>query len=158
MRRLTRLAPIVALALLPFAPARATESEEKKPDPNVTVDPDLYGAMKFRMIGPYRGGRVTAVAGIRSQPFTFYMGPTGGGVWKTTNAGESWTNVSDEDLRVGSIGAIEVAESDPNVVYVGTGSACPRGNVSVHAHLRRPRRREHRLVEQRPLPQVDRWW
>jgi photosystem II stability/assembly factor-like uncharacterized protein len=129
--RFARLAPIVALALLPFGPSLAAEDEDEEPDPNVTVDPDLYGEVKFRMIGPYRGGRVTAVAGIRSQPFTFYMGPTGGGVWKTTNAGESWTNVSDEDLHVGSIGAIEVAGSDPNVVYVGTGSACPRGNVSV---------------------------
>jgi photosystem II stability/assembly factor-like uncharacterized protein len=105
--------------------------QEDKTDPNMIYDTALYGAMKYRMIGPYRGGRVTAVCGVRGQPFTFYFGATGGGVWKTTNAGERWNNVSDGFFEVGSIGAIAVAESDPNVVYVGTGSACPRGNISV---------------------------
>jgi photosystem II stability/assembly factor-like uncharacterized protein len=95
-----------------------------------TYDPALFSAMKYRNIGPFRGGRVTAVAGVPSQPDTFYMGATGGGVWKTTDAGETWVNVSDTFFGSGSIGAIAVAESDPNVVYVGTGTACPRGNVS----------------------------
>ncbi len=85
----------------------------------------------FRMVGPARGGRVTTVTGIPDQPHVFYMGSTGGGVWKTVNAGVSWTNLTDDDLAVGSIGAVAVAPSDPNVVYVGTGSACPRGNISV---------------------------
>ena len=93
-------------------------------------DPKKFGALRFRHIGPYRGGRSTAVAGITDQPFTFYMGSTGGGVFKTTDAGTSWTNVSDGFFAAGSIGAISVAESDPNIVYVGTGSACPRGNIS----------------------------
>ncbi|TNF72635.1 MAG: glycosyl hydrolase [Acidobacteria bacterium] len=86
--------------------------------------------MKFRNIGPYRGGRVTAVTGVVGDFETYYMGSTGGGVWKTTDAGVSWKNISDKHFAVASVGAIAVAESDPNVIYVGTGSACPRGNVS----------------------------
>ena len=95
-----------------------------------TYDPAQYQALRFRHIGPFRGGRSTAVTGIPDEPFTFYMGSTGGGVFKTTDAGMSWANVSDGFIDAGSIGAVAVAESDPNVVYVGTGSACPRGNIS----------------------------
>ena len=95
-----------------------------------TYDPALFSALEYRNIGPFRGGRVTAVAGVPSDPQTYYMGSTGGGVWKTTDAGETWTNVSDTFFGSASIGAIAVADSDPNVVYVGTGSACPRGNIS----------------------------
>lgn len=97
---------------------------------NVVYDTTLYNGMKYRMIGPYRGGRSTAVAGHKSHPYTFYMGSTGGGVWKTADAGESWTNISDGFFDVASIGAIDVANSDPSVIYVGTGSADIRGNVS----------------------------
>ncbi len=100
-------------------------------DPNVVHDPGLFSALEYRMIGPYRGGRVTAVTGIADRPFTFFMGSTGGGVWKTEDAGESWENVSDDDFDVGSIGAIDVADSDASVIYVGTGSAGIRGNVSI---------------------------
>jgi photosystem II stability/assembly factor-like uncharacterized protein len=96
----------------------------------VTYDPALYQAMRWRLIGPFRGGRVTAVAGVARQPFTFYFGATGGGVWKTEDGGLSWRNVSDGYFKTGSIGAIAVADSDPNVIYVGTGESCPRGNVS----------------------------
>ena len=92
---------------------------------------DQIHGLDYRMIGPYRGGRVTAVAGHAAHPFTFYFGSTGGGVWKTTDAGQTWENISDDFFTVGSIGAITVAPSDPNVLYVGTGSADPRGNVSV---------------------------
>ena len=103
----------------------------EKSDANTVFDPALFSAMKYRLVGPFRGGRVTAVAGVASQPFTFYFGSTGGGVWKTTSAGETWENISDGFFGVGSIGAIVVAPSDPNVIYAGTGSACPRGNISV---------------------------
>ena len=81
------------------------------------------------MVGPHRGGRVTAVTGVMQQRSTFYMGPSGGGVWKTTDAGATWRAVTDGFLDTGSVGAIDVADSDPNVVYVGTGSACIRSNV-----------------------------
>ncbi|MBV9611766.1 MAG: hypothetical protein JO091_04810, partial [Acidobacteriaceae bacterium] len=94
-------------------------------------DRALWSGMRYRMIGPERGGRVTAVTGVPSQPLTFYMGSTGGGVWKTTDAGHAWTNVSDGFFSVASMGAIEVSLSDPNVVYAGTGSSKIRSNVSI---------------------------
>ncbi|MBZ5500412.1 MAG: hypothetical protein LAP85_28795 [Acidobacteriia bacterium] len=96
-----------------------------------TYDSSLWSGMRYRMIGPLRGGRVTAVTGVPSQPATFYMGSTGGGVWKTTDAGSTWQNVSDGFFAVGSMGAIEVSLSDPNVVYAGTGSSKIRSNVSI---------------------------
>ncbi len=89
----------------------------------------LTAGLRYRMIGPFRGGRSTAVAGVPSSPFTYYMGTTGGGVWRTDDAGGNWTNISDGFFG-GSIGAVAVAPSDPNVIYVGTGSACIRGNTS----------------------------
>lgn len=85
--------------------------------------------LKYRFVGPSRGGRATAVCGVPGQPYTYYMGATGGGVWKTTDGGLSWDNISDGYFKTGSIGAIAVAPSDDNVIYVGTGSADPRGNV-----------------------------
>jgi photosystem II stability/assembly factor-like uncharacterized protein len=95
-----------------------------------TSTPELRG-LAYRMIGPHRGGRSTAVAGIAGDHRTFYMGATGGGVWKTDDAGVVWTNVSDAFFQAGSVGAIAVAPSDPRIVYVGTGSACIRNNVEV---------------------------
>ncbi|HJZ71627.1 MAG TPA: hypothetical protein VKE51_07775 [Vicinamibacterales bacterium] len=92
--------------------------------------PDLSGALRWRNIGPFRGGRVTAVAGIASQPLVYYMGATGGGVWKTDDAGLTWTNVSDGSFHAGSVGAVSVSQSNPNIVYVGTGEGCLRGNLS----------------------------
>jgi len=96
-----------------------------------SYDPQLFSALKYRSIGPIRGGRVTAVTGVAQQPYTYYMGSTGGGVWKTTNAGHSWENISDGFLAVASIGALEVAPSNPRIIYVGTGSSKIRSNVSV---------------------------
>ena len=90
----------------------------------------LLEGLEYRSVGPSRGGRATAIAGIPQKPYTFYMGATGGGVWKTDDAGTSWNNISDGQIKAGSIGAIAVAPSDPNIVYVGTGSAAPRGNIS----------------------------
>ncbi len=88
-------------------------------------------ALRYRMIGPLRGGRVTTVTGVPSQPSTFYMGTTGGGVWKTTDAGHNWNNVSDGYFAVASMGAVEVSQSNPSVVYAGTGSSKIRSNVSI---------------------------
>jgi photosystem II stability/assembly factor-like uncharacterized protein len=90
----------------------------------------VYQGLKWRSIGPYRGGRAIAVAGVPSQRNTFYFGATGGGVWKTTDAGRTWVNVSDGFFKTGTVGAIAVSESDPNVVYAGMGESCVRGNVS----------------------------
>lgn len=86
--------------------------------------------LQYRLIGPYRGGRVDAVAGVASQPNVYYMGATGGGVWKTTDGGVTWDPVSDNYFKTGSVGSIAVADSDPNTVYVGMGESPVRGNVS----------------------------
>src|SRR6202047_721898 len=93
--------------------------------------PADYKELKYRLIGPFRGGRVTAVAGVPSQPNTYYFGATGGGVWKTTDGGRIWNPITDGTVfGTGSVGAISVAESDPNIIYVGMGEAPIRGNVS----------------------------
>jgi len=109
--------------------ANSVAAQQSSENPNVIYDPALFSAMEYRMIGPYRGGRSTAVAGVPSRPHTYYQGTTGGGVWKTTDDGQTWENISDGYFG-GSIGAVAVAVSDPNVIYVGTGSACIRGNTS----------------------------
>ena len=96
------------------------------------VDPSVISALEWRMVGPYRGGRVTTVTGVADKPFLYYMGATGGGVWKTENAGTTWENISDKDFKVGTIGAVAVAESDNNVLYVGTGEAPIRGVTTSH--------------------------
>jgi len=94
------------------------------------LDPAFLSAFSYRNVGPYRGGRVTAVTGVPGDPFLFFMGSTGGGVWRSDDAGTAWTNITDGQFRVGTVGAIAVAPSDPNVIFVGTGSAEPRGNTS----------------------------
>ena len=93
-------------------------------------DNPLLRDLRFRLIGPFRGGRSVAAAGVPSQPKTFYFGATGGGVWKTTDAGLSWNPISDGFFKTGSVGAIAVADSDPNTIYVGMGESCVRGNAS----------------------------
>jgi len=90
---------------------------------------DLLKELRFRQIGPFRGGRVVAVAGVPSEPNVYYFGASGGGIWKTTDSGASWVPVSDGQLQTASVGALAVAESDPNTVYAGMGEACIRGNV-----------------------------
>jgi len=91
--------------------------------------PSALDALRYRAIGPTQGGRVTAVAGVAQRPGTFYMGATGGGVWKSTDYGASWANVSDGFFATGSIGAIRTAPTNPDIVYVGTGSDGIRSNV-----------------------------
>jgi photosystem II stability/assembly factor-like uncharacterized protein len=93
------------------------------------VNPNLINGMKWRNVGPFRGGRVLAVAGVPGDPSTYYFGGTGGGVFKSTNGGLSWAPAWPQDA-VGSIGAVAVADADHNIVYVGTGESCLRGNIS----------------------------
>jgi len=112
------------------SPARTVFSRPAAPF-NGTLDPKLLTGLRYRSLGPARGGRVTTVTGVPSQPFTFYMGSTGGGVWKTVDAGQTWMNVTDGQIGVGSMGAIDVSQSDPNTVYIGTGSDGLRSNVSI---------------------------
>ncbi len=94
-----------------------------------TFDATLFKGMEWRSIGPYRGGRALAVAGIPGNPFVYYFGAVAGGVWKSTDGGNTWVPLFDKQA-VSSIGSVAVAESDPNVIYVGTGEACIRGNIS----------------------------
>jgi photosystem II stability/assembly factor-like uncharacterized protein len=135
--RTARQLPTVVLLVLGAAfaaPARVTTQRPPSPapsDPNVVADASLYQDLKWRNVGPHRGGRVTAIAGVRQQPCTFYMGATGGGVWKTETCGNIWRPVSDGQIATGSIGSIDVSESNPNIVYVGTGSAPIRSNVII---------------------------
>jgi len=113
-------ARLVALTLSAFAALSLAAA---------TPDASMLKGMQWREVGPYRGGRADAVAGIAEQPETYYFGSTGGGVWKTTDGGQTWKSVSDGFFG-GSIGAVAVAPSDPAVVYVGAGEETIRGNVS----------------------------
>lgn len=90
----------------------------------------LFRTMKWRCIGPYRGGRVTAVTGVTGQPLVYYFGATGGGVWKTEDAGLTWRPISDGYFKTGSVGALAVAESDPNIIYAGMGETSIRNDIS----------------------------
>src|SRR5215213_1135377 len=139
---LRRFARPLATALFPIAlllapggadPALAAKTPKKETAaPSAAkppVDPALFAASKWREVGPYRGGRSAAVTGLPGDRNTYYFGSTGGGVWKTTDAGLTWRCVSDGFFG-GSIGAVAVSEWDPNVVYVGGGESTVRGNVS----------------------------
>src|SRR5215210_4789898 len=116
--RTSRKTVILSLAFALSLSAISSSAQQLKP-------------LQYRSIGPYRGGRSAAVAGVASQPFVFYYGATGGGVWKTTDGGINWESVSDNSVfGTGSVGAIGVSDSDPNTIYVGMGESPIRGNVS----------------------------
>ena len=121
-------AGILLLAFLLF-PLAADAQRRKKSTTTNKVSESLYSSMEYRLVGPFRGGRSAAVTGVPNQPNLFYFGATGGGVWKTLDGGRTWENISDGYFG-GSIGAVEVAKSDPNVIYAGGGEKTLRGNVS----------------------------
>src|SRR5512143_642216 len=141
------LACLFALVLLtvPATAQKKTPGKEGKPKPESTVQPkpaetpeaekkeekkeDKFRGMSYRLIGPFRGGRSLTGVGIPGDPKVYYFGATGGGVWKSLDGGASWESIFDKE-GTGDIGSIAVAESDPNIVYVGTGEACIRGNTS----------------------------
>ncbi|HYN42387.1 MAG TPA: glycosyl hydrolase, partial [Thermoanaerobaculia bacterium] len=124
----TRL--VLALFLAAAAPAASSAPASPAAPPKEPSFESRMEGMRCRCIGPCRGGRVTAVAGVRGQRNVHYFGGTGGGVWKTADGGTSWEAASDKDFKTGSVGAVAVAESDPNVVWAGMGEAPIRGNVS----------------------------
>src|SRR5690348_17222570 len=111
------------LALLTFAPT---------PGPAQGMPPSAYGALRWRLIGPHRGGRVLAVAGVPGDPATFYFGAVDGGVWRTQNAGVTWEPLFDSQ-PVASIGTLALAPSDPSIIYVGTGEAAIRSDITYGA-------------------------
>jgi len=112
------------------AESASTDDKDKDKDKEEKDEGDpLFKGMKYRSIGPFRGGRSLTAAGIPGDPTTYYFGATGGGVWKSTDGANTWSPIFDKD-GAPSIGSIAVAASDPNVVYVGTGEACIRGNIS----------------------------
>jgi photosystem II stability/assembly factor-like uncharacterized protein len=118
-------AAILVLAVIQASPVERLTAQSAS-----TVDASYLNLLRWRSIGPSRGGRVVAVAGDPVNKFTFYQGTTGGGVWKTDDGGINWANVSDGFFATGSVGAMAVAPSNPNVIYVGMGEACFRGNAS----------------------------
>ncbi len=122
-------ASILMLALLLLPLSLLSQRRNKSQINTPTYPEELYSSLEYRSIGPYRGGRSAAVTGVPGEPNLFYFGAAGGGVWKTLDGGRSWDNISDGYFG-GSIGAIEVAKSDPNVIYVGGGEKTLRGNVS----------------------------
>jgi hypothetical protein len=109
---------LLGLSILLAAPIFAQQRNES-----------LFKGMKWRLVGPFRGGRVLAVTGIPGDPYTYYFGGVAGGVWRTTDGGTKWVPLFDKE-QVSSVAAIAVAESNPSVIYVGTGESCIRGNIS----------------------------
>ena len=118
-RRFTRIALFLMFATLSCGLAAEAQQYDAK----------LMEGMKYRLVGPYRGGRSLTAVGVPSDPNTYYFGAVSGGIWKSVNGGNTWTPLF-EKQSVSSIGSIAVADSDPNVVYAGTGEACIRGNIS----------------------------
>ena len=112
-------AALAAMLLLSFLPAA----------PSAQIDTSLFAGLRWRSIGPNRGGRSQAIAGSPSRPYEYYFGAVGGGVWKTTDAGVTWRPVSDRQIKSSSPGAIQIAASNPDVVYVGMGETQLRGNI-----------------------------
>ena len=123
---------IILLLITTIHGIQAQKKNRKSSSPTLSFDESLYKAMEWRNIGPFRGGRCVTVAGHAAHPITYYMGSTGGGVWKTVDGGNVWKNISDGFFKTGSVGAIAVAESDPNVIYVGMGEAPVRGVMTSH--------------------------
>jgi photosystem II stability/assembly factor-like uncharacterized protein len=125
MSRLRALLSVACLLVALPAPTRGQQG-------HASVDSALFQSMAWRNIGPFRGGRSVASSGVVSDPMTYYMGTVGGGVWKTTDAGITWRNITDGQLGTASVGAISVSESDPNVIYVGMGEHPIRGVMTSH--------------------------
>ncbi len=124
---------ILCVGLFSHAEAQRRKSQPATPVATTVSNlDDHFGPLVWRSIGPYRGGRSVTATGVIGDPLTYYMGNTGGGVWKTTDAGVSWRNISDGYFKTGSVGAVAVSDSDPNVIYVGMGEHAPRGVTTSH--------------------------
>ena len=118
---------IRSLFLLLFATVANAQSNPDSSELNKT-----FKQVKWRNIGPFRGGRSNTAVGVPSNPMVYYMGTTGGGLWKTDDMGLRWNNISDGFFKTSTVGGIAVAESDPNIVYVGMGEHAVRGVMTHH--------------------------
>ena len=116
---------LIALLVLPIT--LQSQRRKKNTPPPAIVQDSMFNGLKWRNIGPFRGGRSVASSGVVGQPMTYYMGTTGGGIWKTVDDGITWKNVSDGFLKTGTVGDIAIAESNPNIVVVGMGEHAARG-------------------------------
>ena len=114
------------IVFLLFTPLAQSQKKKKSYKKTVKLN-ETFNNLNWRNIGPFRGGRSVTSEGVVKEPSTFYMGSTGGGVWKTEDNGMHWKNISDGFLKTGTVGAIAVSESDPNVVVVGMGEHAARG-------------------------------
>ena len=121
---------VLIAAVQAQTPSPASRAPIARAPMMTAVDAALFKGLRYRLVGPSRGGRVTTVTGVPSQPATFYMGAASGGLFRTTDNGANWTPIADGQIPVGSMGSIAVADSDPKVIYVGTGSDGVRSNVS----------------------------
>lgn len=132
-RYLLALAVALLSAAIPlFAQKKPAQQTPAPVSQQPAFDASLYKGLKWRNIGPFRGGRSVAVSGVPNDENTYYAGYTGGGLWKTEDAGLIWRPIADDILKTGSVGDIAVAESDPNVVYVGMGEHAPRGVMTTY--------------------------
>lgn len=127
LRSVFALLAVASVSAPSFSPAQSGQPRSQQA---ASVDTALFRGMRYRLVGPPRGGRVTAVTGVPGQPRTFYMGVASGGVFRTTDGGQSWVPITDHQVPPASIGDIAVSLSDPNIIYVGTGSDGVRSNVS----------------------------
>ena len=135
VRRNCLLLFLLILTSFSFSQSKKQSRQSKPPEKTAAaqqparIDEKLFGAMRWRQVGPFRGGRVLAVTGVPGEPNVFYFGAASGGIWKSTDAGANWQPIFDKE-SIASIGSIAVAPSDHNIIYAGSGEACIRGNIS----------------------------
>ena len=135
MLRAQRLLVVVCAALLVGVGSWKTgvdavgEVQSAQPNPQSSIDPLVLKSLQWRSIGPDRGGRSIAVSGVKGRPREAYFGAIGGGLWKTTDGGDDWAPVTDGQIKSSSVGAVAVSESNPDIVFIGMGESCIRGNI-----------------------------
>ena len=118
---------IVAATLLPGSAEGPSASSTAQTTPSAPAS--VIDALRWRSIGPDRGGRSIAVSGVKGRSQEAYFGATGGGLWKTTDGGENWLPVTDGQIKSASVGAVAVSDSNPDIVFIGMGESCIRGNI-----------------------------